>query len=74
MTASSWFSIAVIADALWFFPLSSFFDLSNHLGFVCAVLILVIVFGVALALNEFRGKGMTRERGFYVQNKVWVKH
>lgn len=70
MTASSWFSIAVIADVLWFYPLSSFFDLSNHLGFVCSVLILVIVFGVAMAFNEFRGKGMTRERDLYVLSKV----
>lgn len=56
MTASSWFSIAVIASVLWSYPLPSFFDLSNHLGFVCLVLILVIVCGIAMAFNEFRGK------------------
>ncbi len=50
------FAIAVIADVLWFYPLPSFFDLSNYLGFICLVLILVIVFGIATALNESRGK------------------
>ena len=50
------FAIAVIAGALWFYPLPSFFDLSNHLGFFCFVFVLVIVCGIAMAINEFRGK------------------
>lgn len=74
MTASSWFSIAVIADALWFYTLSSFLNLSNHLGFVCSVLILVIVFGIAMSLTSSEEKDKNRERDLHVQNKAWVKH
>ena len=70
MTASSWFSIAVIASVLWFYLLLSFFDLSNHLGFVCSVLILMIVFGIVMSLTSSEEKDMTRERDLYVLSKV----
>lgn len=64
------FAIAVIAGALWLYPLPSFFDLSNHLGFVCAVLILVIVFGVAMALTSPEEKGKNRERDLHVLSEM----